>query len=110
MPAYNSVFNSEPNPRLIGNFPLLALRTKVRGPAYTLPLPNPPLPASESPDPDSESYDILDVHAGPLRVNVAGVVAFFGMLSLALLAATSFRWWGAKEQVQSPTFFLPLVR
>ncbi|XWX00773.1 hypothetical protein V2A60_008794 [Cordyceps javanica] len=60
MPAYNSVFNSEPDPRLIGNFPLLPLRTKVRGPAYTLPLPSPPLAASESPDPDSESYDILD--------------------------------------------------
>ncbi|CCF37301.1 ARP2/3 complex 21 kDa subunit [Colletotrichum higginsianum] len=61
MPAYNSMFNADPNvPRLIGNFPLLPLRTKTRGPAYTLPFPNPPLPANESPDPDSESYEILD--------------------------------------------------
>ncbi|OAA36129.1 ARP2/3 complex, p21-Arc subunit [Beauveria brongniartii RCEF 3172] len=69
MPAYNSVFNSEPDPRLIGNFPLLPLRTKVRGPAYTLPLSNPPLPASESPDPDSESYDILDEVISLFRAN-----------------------------------------
>lgn len=61
MPAYNSMFNADPNPpRLIGNFPLLPLRTKTRGPAYTLPFPSPALPANESPDPDSEYYDILD--------------------------------------------------
>ncbi|KAK7752641.1 subunit of the Arp2/3 complex [Diatrype stigma] len=61
MPAYNSMFNADPNvPRLVGNVPLLPLRTKTRGPAYTLPQPSPPLPAGESPDPDSESYDILD--------------------------------------------------
>ncbi|RYP64993.1 hypothetical protein DL770_009091 [Monosporascus sp. CRB-9-2] len=60
MPAYNSMFNADPNvPRLIGNVPLLPLRTKTRGPAYTLPAPA-DLPAHESPDPDSESYDILD--------------------------------------------------
>ncbi|RYP19858.1 hypothetical protein DL765_003112 [Monosporascus sp. GIB2] len=60
MPAYNSMFNADPNvPRLIGNVPLLPLRTKTRGPAYTLPVPA-DLPANESPDPDSESYDILD--------------------------------------------------
>ncbi|RYP64487.1 hypothetical protein DL771_008731 [Monosporascus sp. 5C6A] len=60
MPAYNSMFNADPNvPRLIGNVPLLPLRTKTRGPAYTLPAPV-DLPANESPDPDSESYDILD--------------------------------------------------
>lgn len=60
MPAYNSVFNADAEQRLIGNFPLLPLRTKTRGPAYTLPFPNPPLPAAESPEPDSESYDALD--------------------------------------------------
>ncbi|RYP34256.1 hypothetical protein DL767_004379 [Monosporascus sp. MG133] len=60
MPAYNSMFNADPNvPRLIGNVPLLPLRTKTRGPAYTLPALA-DLPAHESPDPDSESYDILD--------------------------------------------------
>lgn len=68
MPAYNSMFNADPNPpRLIGNFPLLPLRTKTRGPAYTLPAAA--LPASESPDPDSESYDILDEVLAVFRAN-----------------------------------------
>lgn len=68
--AYNSVFNNDPNiPRIIGNFPLLPLRTKTRGPAYTLPNPSPPLPANESPDPDSESYDILDEVLALFRAN-----------------------------------------
>ncbi|KAI1084778.1 ARP2/3 complex ARPC3 subunit [Whalleya microplaca] len=70
MPAYNSMFNTDPNiPRLIGNVPLLPLRTKTRGPAYTLPPPNPPLPAAESPDADSESYDILDEVLALFRAN-----------------------------------------
>ncbi|KAK6609446.1 ARP2/3 complex ARPC3 subunit [Botrytis cinerea] len=61
MPAYNSIFNEDSSTplHLIGNFPLLPLRTKVRGPAYTLPL-DPSLPAHLSPEPDSESYDALD--------------------------------------------------
>lgn len=68
--AYNSIFNADPNvPRLIGNFPLLPLRTKTRGPAYTLPLPNPPLPAHESPDPESDSYDALDEVLSLFRAN-----------------------------------------
>lgn len=68
--AYNSIFNADPNePRLIGNFPLLPLRTKTRGPAYTLPFPNPPLPAYESPDAESESYDILDEVLALFRAN-----------------------------------------
>ncbi|CAK7215855.1 subunit of the Arp2/3 complex [Sporothrix eucalyptigena] len=72
MPAYNSIFNNDPSVaqgRLVGNFPLLPLRTKARGPAYTLPFPNPPLPANESPDPDSESYDILDEVIALFRAN-----------------------------------------
>ncbi|KAL2755365.1 hypothetical protein ACRALDRAFT_1071335 [Sodiomyces alcalophilus JCM 7366] len=70
MPAYNSIFNTDPNvPRLIGNFPLLPLRTKTRGPAYVLPFPSPPLPANESPDPDSESYDIVDEIISLFRAN-----------------------------------------
>ena len=71
MPAYNSVFNSDPSAaegRLIGNFPLLPLRTKTRGPAYTLPL-DASLPPNESPDPDSESYDILDEILALFRAN-----------------------------------------
>lgn len=67
--AYNSVFNADPSPRLIGNFPLLPLRTKTRGPAYTLPYPQPPLPAHESPDPDSESYDVVDEVLALFRAN-----------------------------------------
>jgi hypothetical protein len=54
--------------RLIGNFPLLPLRTKVRGPAYTL--HSPPLPAHESPDPDSEGYDVLDEVLLLFRANI----------------------------------------
>ncbi|KAL7623733.1 subunit of the Arp2/3 complex [Parahypoxylon ruwenzoriense] len=72
MPAYNSMFNADPNvPRLIGNLPLLPLRTKTRGPAYVLPPPSdPPLRnAGESPDPDSESYDILDEVLSLFRAN-----------------------------------------
>ncbi|PSR80842.1 actin-related protein 2/3 complex subunit 3 [Coniella lustricola] len=70
MPAYNSIFNADPNvPRLIGNFPLLPLRTKTRGPAYTLPFPDPPLPANESPDAESESYDVLDEALALFRAN-----------------------------------------
>ncbi|TPX11662.1 uncharacterized protein E0L32_007641 [Thyridium curvatum] len=69
--AYNSIFNSDPSVaqgRLVGNFPLLPLRTKTRGPAYTLPL-DAALPAGESPDPDSESYDILDEVLALFRAN-----------------------------------------
>ena len=55
------MFNTDPNPpRLVGNFPLLPLRTRTRGPAYALPMPATALNPAESPDPDSESYDIVD--------------------------------------------------
>jgi hypothetical protein len=43
------------------------LRTKTRGPAYTLPPTD--LPAYETPDPDSESYDILDEILSLFRAN-----------------------------------------
>ena len=68
--AYNSVFNSDPtlSPPLIGNFPLLPLRTKTRGPAYTLPLDS-SLPLHLSPEPDSESYDALDEVLALYRAN-----------------------------------------
>lgn len=66
--AYNSIFNNDPNvPRLIGNFPLLPLRTKTRGPAYALPPVS--LPPHEAPDPDDESYDILDEVLALFRAN-----------------------------------------
>jgi hypothetical protein len=64
------MFNADPNqPRLVGNFPLLPLRTKTRGPAHVLPQPSPPLPADESPDADSDSYDILDEVLALFRAN-----------------------------------------
>lgn len=71
MQAYNSIFNADsllPTTPLIGNFPLLPLRTKVRGPAYTLPLDT-SLPPHLSPDPDSESYDALDEVLSLFRAN-----------------------------------------
>lgn len=55
--------------RLIGNFPLLPLRTRTRGPAYTLPALDSALPASQSPEPDSESYDALDEVLSLFRAN-----------------------------------------
>lgn len=68
--AYNSIFNPDslqPTTRLLGNFPLLPLRTKVRGPAYALPPTS--LPLSESPEPDDESYDAIDEVLGLFRAN-----------------------------------------
>lgn len=56
------------NKSTIGNFPLLPLRTRTRGPAYALPS----LPAGSDPldvDPDSESYDPLDEVLSLFRAN-----------------------------------------
>ncbi len=51
---------------MTGNFPLLPLRTRTRGPAFTLP----PLPQNTlDVDPDSESYDILDEILSLFRAN-----------------------------------------
>ncbi|KAF8441833.1 actin-related protein 2/3 complex subunit 3 [Terfezia claveryi] len=85
MPAYHSAFLQDTDVRIIGanastsafslvanyhvgNFALLPLRTKTRGPAYTLP----PLPAGVAEldlDPDHESYDILDETLTLFRAN-----------------------------------------
>ncbi|EEP79165.1 ARP2/3 complex 21 kDa subunit [Uncinocarpus reesii 1704] len=68
MPAYHSIFLDEPDVQTIGNFPILPLRTRTRGPAYTLPA----LPAGSSDtdiDPDSESYDCLDEVLSLYRAN-----------------------------------------
>jgi len=68
MPAYHSIILGDQGVQLIGNFPLLPLRTKTRGPAYTLPA----LPSSTNPldvDPDSESYDCLDEILSLFRAN-----------------------------------------
>jgi len=67
MPAYNSIFNDEPDIRLVGNFPLLPLRTRTRGPAYSLPPVD--LPVSQTPDVDSESYDAIDEVLSLFRAN-----------------------------------------
>ncbi|KAK9239482.1 actin-related protein 2/3 complex subunit 3 [Lipomyces kononenkoae] len=53
MPAYHSTFLSEPDTRVVGNFAVLPLRTKFRGPAY----------------PASEDYDILDEAIDLFRAN-----------------------------------------
>ncbi|KAJ8104283.1 actin-related protein 2/3 complex subunit 3 [Lipomyces tetrasporus] len=53
MPAYHSTFLSEPETRVVGNFAVLPLRTKFRGPAY----------------PTSEDYDIIDEVLDLFRAN-----------------------------------------
>ncbi|OJD10489.1 hypothetical protein AJ78_08516 [Emergomyces pasteurianus Ep9510] len=68
MPAYHSIFLQEADAPTIGNFPLLPLRTRTRGPAYTLP-PVPPGTSEFNVDPDSESYDCLDEILSLYRAN-----------------------------------------
>ncbi|KAK3069084.1 hypothetical protein LTS18_000428, partial [Coniosporium uncinatum] len=68
MPAYHSVFLDEPNQHVIGNFALLPLRTRTRGPALQLP----PLPSDISDltiDASHESYDPLDEVLQLFRAN-----------------------------------------
>ncbi|PNS15607.1 hypothetical protein CAC42_866 [Sphaceloma murrayae] len=68
MPAYHSVFLDEPNQQVIGNFALLPLRTRTRGPAQQLP----PLPADVTEltiDASHESYDPLDEVISLFRAN-----------------------------------------
>ncbi|KAI4702773.1 hypothetical protein J4E89_010307 [Alternaria sp. Ai002NY15] len=68
MPAYHSVFLDEPNQQLIGNFALLPLRTRTRGPAIQLPA----LPADVTEltiDASHESYDPLDEILALFRAN-----------------------------------------
>jgi actin related protein 2/3 complex, subunit 3 len=66
--AYHSVFLDEPNQQTIGNFALLPLRTKTRGPATQLP----PLASGETAltiDASHESYDPLDETLSLFRAN-----------------------------------------
>ncbi|KAF2666369.1 ARP2/3 complex subunit Arc18 [Microthyrium microscopicum] len=68
MPAYHSVFLDEPNQQLIGNFAILPLRTRTRGPAQQLPA----LAAGDtdlSIDASHESYDPLDEVLALFRAN-----------------------------------------
>ncbi|KAL9015903.1 MAG: hypothetical protein Q9185_006718 [Variospora sp. 1 TL-2023] len=69
MPAYHSIFLQDTDVRLIANFPLSPLRTRTRGPAYTLPALPPNTPPETSPDPDHESYDPLDEILSLYRAN-----------------------------------------
>ena len=68
MPAYHSVFLEEPNQQLIGNFALLPLRTKTRGPAQQLPQ-LPPGTSDLDLDPSHTSYDPLDEILSLFRAN-----------------------------------------
>ena len=67
MPAYHSVFLDEPNQQLVGNFALLPLRTKTRGPAQQLAQLS---GVSElDVEPSHESYDPLDEILSLFRAN-----------------------------------------
>ncbi|MCJ1254830.1 subunit of the Arp2/3 complex [Lignoscripta atroalba] len=68
MPAYHSIFLQDQDVRIIGNIAILPLRTRTRGPAYTLPS-LPPSTAAIDVDPDSESYDALDEVLSLFRAN-----------------------------------------
>ncbi|BDD58905.1 protein 2 3 complex, subunit [Monascus purpureus] len=69
MPAYHSIFLQDQDVPVIGNFPVLPLRTRTRGPAYALP-PLPPNVSELDVPPDSESYDCIDEILSLFRANV----------------------------------------
>ncbi|KAL5049465.1 hypothetical protein BDW71DRAFT_161222 [Aspergillus fruticulosus] len=69
MPAYHSIFLEDRDVPVIGNFPVLPLRTRTRGPAYTLPM-LPPGVADIDVQPDNESYDCVDEILSLFRANV----------------------------------------
>ncbi|KAK9474372.1 actin-related protein 2/3 complex subunit 3 [Dipodascopsis tothii] len=52
MPAYHSTFLSDDNTRIVGNFAVVPLRTKLRGPAYT-----------------TDDYDMIDECLDLFRAN-----------------------------------------
>jgi len=51
MPAYHSSFNEYPDPRLVGNTPILPIKTRIRGPA--------PLSEPDQPDIIDETLDLF---------------------------------------------------
>ncbi|KAJ5462059.1 uncharacterized protein N7458_003611 [Penicillium daleae] len=69
MPAYHSIFLEDRDVPVIGNFPILPLRTRTRGPAYTLPALPPNTPDVDV-TPESESYDCVDEILSLFRANV----------------------------------------
>ncbi|KAL8887682.1 MAG: hypothetical protein Q9215_004780 [Flavoplaca cf. flavocitrina] len=107
MPAYHSIFLQDTDVRLIANFPLLPLRTRTRGPAYTLPALPSSIPAHESPDPDSESYDALDEVLSLYRANTffrnfeikgpADRLLIYGILTVGELLGKVPKVGGARE-------------
>ncbi|KAL9016062.1 MAG: hypothetical protein Q9180_008824, partial [Flavoplaca navasiana] len=105
--AYHSIFLQDTDVRLIANFPLLPLRTRTRGPAYTLPALPSSIPAHESPDPDSESYDALDEVLSLYRANTffrnfeikgpADRLLIYGILTVGELLGKVPKVGGARE-------------
>ncbi|KAI4198370.1 MAG: hypothetical protein LQ350_005307 [Teloschistes chrysophthalmus] len=89
------------------NFPLPPLRTRTRGPAYTLPPLPPTTPSHESPDPDSESYDAIDEILSLYRANTffrnfeikgpADRLLIYGILCVGELLGKVPRGGGARE-------------
>ncbi|KAI4183593.1 MAG: hypothetical protein L6R41_005316 [Letrouitia leprolyta] len=69
MPVTTPLPQNKPNQLPTASFPLSPLRTRTRGPAYTLPALPPSTPADLSPDPDHESYDPLDEILSLYRAN-----------------------------------------
>ncbi|KAK6441631.1 subunit of the Arp2/3 complex [Oleoguttula sp. CCFEE 5521] len=67
MPAYHSIFLDEPNQQTIGNFALLPLRTRTRGPAQQLPAVPPA--EEQTLTAESPSYDPLDEILSLFRAN-----------------------------------------
>ena len=94
-------------PNITANLPLLPLRTRTRGPAYTLPALPPSTPAHESPDPDSESYDALDEILSLYRANTffrnfeikgpADRLLIYGILTVGELLGKVPKMGGARE-------------
>lgn len=138
--AYHSIFLQDTDVRLIGtppfsllfhiplsntipiaNLPLLPLRTRTRGPAYTLPPLPPSTPAHESPDPDSESYDALDEILSLYRANTffrnfeikgpADRLLIYGILCVGELLGKVPKIGGGREgeKVCSVMFSTPCV-
>ncbi|KAG9733012.1 ARP2/3 complex subunit Arc18, partial [Aureobasidium melanogenum] len=66
--AYHSVFLDEPNQQVIGNFSLLPLRTRTRGPAMQLPALSGDV-TELTIDASHESYDPLDETLALFRAN-----------------------------------------
>ncbi|OAX78028.1 hypothetical protein ACJ72_07667 [Emergomyces africanus] len=118
MPAYHSIFLQEADFPTIGNFPLLPLRTRTRGPAYTLPA-LPPGTAEFNIDPDSESYDCLDEIISLYRANTffrnfeikgpADRMLIYGILFVSECLTKVKPGMAAREAEKAPTTLIYLL-